>query len=156
MNLLFFLLPKSELTYVRDDFTLAKTLELMEGQGFSAIPMINKKGHYVGTLTEGDILWALKNTPGISFENAAKIKLNKVPRKKTVHPVNVNAKVEELVAMAMTQNFVPVIDDAEIFIGIITRRDIIKYCTDEITKHKQAKSKRAEAKKTAAPAAEEA
>lgn len=136
MNLLFFLMPKSEITYVRDDFTLAKTLEVMEERGFTALPVINKRGHYVGTLTEGDILWALKNNSAINFENAGKIKLDKIPRKKNNHPVNINAHIEELLATAMTQNFVPVIDDAEVFIGIITRRDIMKFCAEEIKKYK--------------------
>ena len=32
----------------------------------------------------------------------------------------------------MNQNFVPVVDDKDTFIGIIKRRDIIEYCYDKI------------------------
>lgn len=35
--------------------------------------------------------------------------------------------MEELINRAMNQNFVPVVDDQDKFIGIITRKDIIQY-----------------------------
>ena len=127
MNLLFFLTPKSELVVVREDSTLDKVLEVMEEYRYTSVPVIDRIGHYIGTLTEGDILWAMKNIPGISFNTAAKVKLTKIPRQKTNLPVNVNAKLDQLMEQALTQNFVPVIDDDDIFIGIVTRRDILTY-----------------------------
>ena len=42
--------------------------------------------------------------------------------------------MEDLMEKAMDQNFVPVIDDQENFIGIITRKDIIGYCYEKIKK----------------------
>lgn len=62
MNILFFLSPKQDLMYVYDDFTLRQTLEKWENNRYASIPVLNRKGEYVGTLTEGDILWGLKNT----------------------------------------------------------------------------------------------
>ena len=41
--------------------------------------------------------------------------------------VNFTATMEDLLDKAMQQNFVPVLDDNKSFIGIITRRDIMKY-----------------------------
>ncbi|MBQ2921320.1 MAG: CBS domain-containing protein, partial [Oscillospiraceae bacterium] len=35
---------------------------------------------------------------------------------------------EDLIERASKQNFIPVIDDRNTFIGIVTRRAIIKYC----------------------------
>lgn len=40
--------------------------------------------------------------------------------------------MEDLIGKAMEQNFVPVVDDQEHFIGIITRRDIIGYYSDKM------------------------
>ena len=44
-----------------------------------------------------------------------------------MRPVKVSATAEQLIESAMNQNFVPVVDDRNKFIGIVTRRDIIKY-----------------------------
>lgn len=61
MNILFFLSPKQDLMYVYDDFTLRQTLEKWENNRYASIPVLNRQGKYVGTLTEGDILWGLKS-----------------------------------------------------------------------------------------------
>ena len=65
MNILFFLSPKQDLMYVYDDFTLRQTLEKWENNRYASIPVLNRKGEYVGTLTEGDILWGLKKYHGL-------------------------------------------------------------------------------------------
>ena len=64
MNILFFLSPKQDLMYVYDDFTLRQTLEKWENNRYASIPVLNRRGEYVGTLTEGDILWGLKKFHG--------------------------------------------------------------------------------------------
>ena len=51
MNILFYLVPKSEVMYLYDDFSLRQALEKMEYHKYSAVPIINKAGNYVGTLT---------------------------------------------------------------------------------------------------------
>ena len=62
MNIAFFLTPKSEIIYATTDSTMRQVLEKMEHHTYSAIPLIEKDGRYVGTITEGDLLWKLKNT----------------------------------------------------------------------------------------------
>jgi predicted transcriptional regulator len=36
--------------------------------------------------------------------------------------------MEDLISLAKSQNFVPVVDDMNRFIGIVRRSDIIDYC----------------------------
>ncbi len=58
MNILFFLTPKSEVAYIYDDDTLRQALEKMEYHRYTAVPIIDHKdGTYIGTITEGDLLW---------------------------------------------------------------------------------------------------
>ena len=57
MNILFFLTPKSEVAYISEDDTLRQALEKMEYHKYSAVPIVSRTGRYVGTLTEGDLLW---------------------------------------------------------------------------------------------------
>lgn len=132
MNILFFLTPKSEVAYIYEDYTMRQTLEKMEYHRYSAIPIINKEGKYVGTITEGDLLWTLKNDFSLDLKSIEDVPIVEVNRRMDNSPVSVNANIEDLISKSMNQNFVPVIDDKKTFIGIIKRRDIIEYCYDKI------------------------
>lgn len=128
MNIAFFLTPKQEVICENINSTMRQALERMEFHSYTAVPIIDDKGKYVGTLTEGDLLWKLKNSPTISFENANKVKISEIPLRIINKPVSINADIENIISLAINQNFVPVVDDKGIFIGIIKRSDIIEYC----------------------------
>ena len=132
MNILFFLTPKSEVAYIYEDYTISQALEKMEYHRYSSIPIINKEGKYVGTITEGDLLWTLKNAFFLDLRAIEDISITHVKRRKDNRPVFIDANIEDLISTAMNQNFVPVVDDKDTFIGIIKRRDIIEYCYDKM------------------------
>ena len=127
-NILFFLTPKAMCAYLYDDYSLRQALEKMESAGYAALPILNRKGEYRGTLTEGDLLWGLKNMCNMDMRQAEVSKIMEISRRKDNVPVRVTASMHDLVERASTQNFVPVVDDKGAFIGIITRRGIIRYC----------------------------
>ncbi|MEG0650201.1 MAG: CBS domain-containing protein [Oscillospiraceae bacterium] len=131
MNILFFLTPKNDVAFLYDDFTLRQALEKMEHHRYSSIPILNRKGEYVGTITEGDILWAVKSQYSLSIRDAENMPITQIPHKRDNTPVHVDTTMEELVFASMSQNFVPVIDDKNSFIGIVRRKDIIQYCYDK-------------------------
>ncbi len=128
MNVLFFLTPKSEVAHLHDDWTLRQGIEKLERSGYTALPLIDRQGRYIGTISEGDILRILKKRYDMNLRSAENISILSVERKVDIHPVSIDATMEDLVRMAMNQNFVPVIDDNRIFIGIVTRKDIIRFC----------------------------
>lgn len=134
MNILFFLKPKAEVAFVYDYHTLRQAMEIMEYHKYSSIPMINREGKYVGTITEGDLLWGLKKLNILNLKGAEDIAITKIERRAAYRPVSADSNMEDLMEKAMDQNFVPVIDDQENFIGIITRKDIIGYCYEKIKK----------------------
>ena len=115
-------------SFVYDDYTIRQALEKMESSGFAALPILTKRGEYRGTLTEGDLLWALKNMCYLDMRQAEARRIMEIGRRKDNIPVRVTANMHDLVARASTQNFVPVVDDKDTFIGIITRSSIVKYC----------------------------
>ena len=129
MNIAFFLIPKKDVVYLKYDSTMRQALERMEYHGYSAVPLVDGKGHYAGTLTEGDLLGKLKNTPDLTFGNTEKILLYEIERRTQNTPVSINAQISDLISRAIHQNFVPVIDDQGVFIGIVRRREIIEYCS---------------------------
>lgn len=127
-NILFFLTPKAMCAYLYEDYTVRQALEKMEVAGYAALPILTRDGEYRGTLTEGDVLWAMKNLCGMNLKQAEKVHIMDISRRRDNLPVPVNTPMHVLVERAQTQNFVPVVDDKDTFIGIITRSAIIKYC----------------------------
>lgn len=131
-NILFFLTPKAMCAFVYDDYTVRQALEKMEHAGYAALPILSKRGEYRGTLTEGDLLWALKNMCYMDMRQAEARRIMEITRRKDNVPVKVTANMHDLVQRASSQNFVPVVDDKDAFIGIITRSAIIKYCAQQM------------------------
>ena len=131
-NLLFFLTPKALCVHLMADDTLRQALVRMESARYAALPILNRQGEYCGTLTEGDALWALMNNCGLDIHKAEHVRIMDIAHRKDNTPVKVTASMIELLERASTQNFIPVVDDKNTFIGIVTRRSIIKYCQSEL------------------------
>ena len=132
MNILFFLHPKAELAFIYDYHTVRQAMEIMEHYKYSCVPILNRAGKYVGTITEGDLLWDLKEKGILNIKQAENLSIMKVERRCDYLPVSIECDMEDLVKRAMEKNFVPVEDDQHFFIGIVTRRDIIGYLSDKI------------------------
>ena len=133
-NILFFLTPKAMCSFVYDDYSVRQALEKMEAAGYAALPILSKKGEYRGTLTEGDLLWALKNLCYMDMRQAEARRIMEIARRRDHVPVRVTTDMKDLVQRASSQNFVPVVDDKDTFIGIVTRGAIIKYCSEQLFK----------------------
>ena len=127
MNILFFLTPKCDVAYVKEEDSLRNTLEKMEFHRYSAIPVLSKDGKFAGTLTEGDLLWEIKNQLNLDLKEAEKVLVKDIPMRKHFEAVGINSSMQGLVARSLTQNFVPVVDDLGHFIGIVKRRDLMDY-----------------------------
>lgn len=127
MNILFFLTPKSEVEFVYNDDTFSNAMELLEKSTYTAIPVINRAGQYKGTVSEGDILWTIKNKYDFNEESFANVHLSKIAKMSQYKPVKIDAKLNNMISRLMNQNFVPVIDDEEVFIGIVKRKDVLQY-----------------------------
>lgn len=133
MNVAFFLTPKKSVVYEFTTSTMRQALERMEFHRYTAIPIIDNDGKYVGTLTEGDLLWKLKNTPDLTFKETSSILVRDIPKHMNNKPVSITSNIEDLVFLASSQNFVPVVDDQNVFIGIVKRSDIISYLYEQLS-----------------------
>ncbi|WP_225877745.1 CBS domain-containing protein [Alkalibacter mobilis] len=126
-SILFLLVPKRDVVFLPNNCSVQFALDVMEENAYSAIPIINEKGRYVGTLTEGDLLWEIKNNPGMNFDNTRKFTLKDIKRKRKVQSAGINEDLGIIIELSKTQNFVPITDDDGVFIGIITRQEVIDY-----------------------------
>ena len=132
MNIAYFLLPKNRVAYLYDDYTFRQGLEKMRHHGYTAIPVISRDGKYVGTVSEGDFLWRLLSDEqdsqwACSMKDLEQLRVRDILRETQYLPVRITVSMEELLSSAMNQNFIPVVDDTGSFIGIVTRKDIIRY-----------------------------
>ena len=131
-NVLFFLTPKAMCQFVYDDVTIRQALEKMEASGYNALPILNKRGEYRGTLSEGDVLWAMKNLCNMDLRVAETRRISEIARRKDNVPIRVTTTMRDLVDRSVEQNFVPVVDDKDTFIGLVTRKAIISYCVERL------------------------
>lgn len=128
MNIAFFIYPKENVITLTPNHTMRQALERMDRNGYTAVPLVNEEGRYMGTITEGDLLYMMKNSPELKFTETHRVYLKDIPQRRTVVPVRIDAVMDDLIKLAVSQNFVPVIDDMGVFIGIVRRSDIIEYC----------------------------
>ena len=70
----------------------------------------------------------------MNFKEAENAPIASILRRVDYKPVSVECKMEDLIDRALNQNFVPVVDDRGFFIGMVTRKDIIKYCYSKLEK----------------------
>jgi len=138
MNIAYFLTPKSRTAFLEEDSTLRQGLEKMRHYGYTAIPVVTPENKYVSTVSEGDFLWYLVDRGEADDKQNGHLKKFDMKSLEDMYirdilqpdrnpPVRIGATMEELLASSMTQNFIPVIDDRDCFIGIVTRSAILNY-----------------------------
>ena len=128
MNILFFMTPKAICSYLYSDYSVRQALERM--QGYATLPILDREGRYVASLSEGDLLWAVKNICGMDLKKTENTGIMEIQHRKDYAPVSVNTEMKDITAKAVDQNFVPVVDDKGSFIGLVTRRAILRHCLD--------------------------
>lgn len=127
ISILFLLKPKASVSYLEEDNTLRQALEKMRFYGYTALPVINQQGQYVGTISEGDFLWNMLENSEYDIYSQEKHRIREIIRKDFNPAATVSTTVDQLIPQIMSQNFIPVIDDLGVFMGIITRQDVIRY-----------------------------
>lgn len=126
MHVISLLRAKSTVAYLLDTCTVRQGLEKLRIKGYSAIPVIREDGSYVGSISEGDFLFHLVNTGGDLYTQES-YRISQLIRPGWNPAARIDITMEELMDRIEMQNFVPIVDDRDLFIGIITRQDVIRY-----------------------------
>lgn len=130
LNVALFLVPKRGVAWIPLETSFRHAFLRLEESGYTAIPVLDRAGHYVGTVTEGDLLRHLMYaTKDISVAGTEHIPLSEVSLRTKNTAVDIKADLPELIQRSIEQTFVPVQDDRGVFVGIVRRREIIEYCT---------------------------
>lgn len=123
-NILKLLTPKDKVAFIDSNMTVRQGLEKIRAHGYSAIPVINKDGTYCGIVSEGDFLWEIMRDNVITIEELEDKKVKDII-KKTVPSCKIDVTYEELIKIITNYNFVPIVDDRNILMGIITRKSVL-------------------------------
>ena len=127
MNILFFLKPKSEVAYVTGNSTIRQGIEKLKAHRQTAIPVLDEDGSYVGTVNEGDFLRYIVENNQFNLKDEEHKYIRDIIRLDWNPSVKIDITMDELFKRITNQNFVPVVDDRNLFVGIITRKDVIEY-----------------------------
>ncbi|MGT2829722.1 cyclic-di-AMP-binding protein CbpB [Streptococcus hillyeri] len=119
-----YLTPAEEVAIFVDTHNADHVLLLLASNGFSRVPVITKEKKYVGTISLSDIMkyqaenglqdWEMAQTDIAHMANS------KIPT------VSINADVTEVLHKLVDFPFLPVLDAEQTFVGIITRKSILK------------------------------
>ncbi|MBQ7037438.1 MAG: CBS domain-containing protein [Clostridia bacterium] len=131
MNIMALLRAKSTVAYIEDTDTVRQGLEKIRVHGYTAIPVIREDGSYAGTITEGDFLWHILETESDLYAQE-NYRISEIIRKDFNPAARIDIKPEELLKRILQQNFIPMVDDRNLFIGIITRQDVIRFIQGKI------------------------
>ena len=121
------LTPKSDLMTLKDSMTIRQALEKMRHASYTAMAVLDDRGHYVGTVNEGDFLWYLLNTGQTQTKELEDDPLRSILRMSWNPSISGDEPVTSVLERVMDQNFVPVVDDRGMFMGIITRKSVIAF-----------------------------
>lgn len=133
MNIPSLLIPKAHVEYLRTKDSIEFALDIFRRNSYSAVPVINSDGIYRGTITEGDFLYYIMDNPNADLK---KVKVRNILREDFYEAVKITASIDKLLIKCLDQNFVPVTDDRDVFVGIVTRKVIFKNIYEEQLKIK--------------------
>lgn len=133
MNIPSLLIPKANVEYLRTKDSIEFALDIFRRNSYSAVPVINSDGIYRGTITEGDFLYYIMDNPDADLK---KVKVRNILREDFYETVKITASIDKLLIKCLDQNFVPVTDDRDVFVGIVTRKVIFKNIYEEQLKIK--------------------
>lgn len=127
MNIAGIMIPKVSTVFLHEKDSIRQGLEKFTLCGYSAIPVLNEWEQYIGSVTEGDFLRFLLDINTTDLNRMENYRLVSIIRKDFCPPLPIDASLREVVSTALNQNFVPIVDSRNILCGILTRKIIIKY-----------------------------
>lgn len=125
MNIAKIMIPKACTVVLHEDNTVRQGLETMCRNSYTAIPVLDSQGGYVGCVTEGDFLRHVLEVGSTEKKKLEQCRIGQIMRRDFCPAVSIRATFDEVMALAMEQNFVPVVDDRNALCGIVTRRNLL-------------------------------
>ena len=133
MNLAKIMIPKVSTVFLKENQTVRQGWEIMSRKGYTAIPVLDDEGRYIGTVNEGDFLKFILAVGTLDKLEMEKYKVAQLVRKDFCPPLDINADKEQVIESILNQNFVPIVDGRNALCGILTRRGVIQYLAEMVS-----------------------
>lgn len=127
MNTAMLIKPKSLVAYIYGDLTASQGLTEFISGGYTAVPVIDREGIYLGVVSERDFLYRLLENKSEESMRADTVTIAELASCSRFEPVQIDADMDTLFSRIIEQNFVPVIDSRGMFSGIVTRKDVLMH-----------------------------
>lgn len=132
MNIVRIMKPAVNTVSLRSSHTVRQGLEIMRRQGYTAIPVQDDEGVYVGCITEGDFLWFLLKERVADLRELEKYPVADLVRKDFCPALSITAGEDEIIELITHQNFLPVVDDRGCLCGLVTRGAVMEFLSNRV------------------------
>lgn len=131
MNIAKLMIPKVSTVFLHENNTVRQGLERFMIHGYTAIPVLNDKEQYIGSVTEGDFLRHLLAVHTTDLKMQEQYKIGDIVRRDFCPALQIDADRSQAVETALNQNFVPIVDSRGVLCGILTRKNLITYLAQQ-------------------------
>lgn len=127
MNIAKIMIPKISTVFLYENYTVRQGLEQFMFYGYTAIPVLNEKEQYIGSVTEGDFLRHILSIGTTELKALEHERIANIVRQEFCPALFIDSSLEQVIFSTLLQNFVPIVDSRNMLSGILTRQIIIKY-----------------------------
>lgn len=124
------IIPKNKVEYIYNDITVGDALRKISKKRFTMVPVLERNSErYLYSLAASDILMRILKDGDI--EKTKLEMLSSVSIDRLIVPCDKETDITALADLAVSQNFIPIIDAKGAFVGLVTRQAIIDYLISE-------------------------
>lgn len=131
MNIAKIMTPKVNTAFICEQDTVRQGLEIMREHGYTAVPVLNSDGKYIGCVTEGDFLRYVLDRGTTELKEYERDRIGEIIRRDFCPAIEITEEEKDVILSVLNQNFVPVVDARGCLCGIVTRRKVIEYLAAE-------------------------
>ena len=127
------LTPKTKVEYLYNDITVGEAIAKMKRRRYALIPVLERNSNrYLYSISSSDLLYKIMQIGDV--KKAEALPLSEVEINRLVIPAPQVKDIESLGDLLSSQNFVPIVDEKGIFLGLVTRRSVFNYLLTEKAK----------------------
>lgn len=127
MDMMHYFTPKSNTFYICADCHVRQALETFARHKFSVVPVVESDGTFISTISEGDLLRYIHTVPDLCITDETDVPIAQIEKYRPYRALNLRASMETILRLSLDQNFIPLVDDRNCYIGILKRKAIIEY-----------------------------